>query len=591
MTLARLGTIALLLGLAGCIPAPGAEAPDGGSTPPDAAAPRSDAGVAAPELGDRCYDGVDDDLDGAADCADSDCASNAVCCVGSGADGCCDPIGTTIELPLACADQDASACFASDPSLSVFGEVLPVIESGALVPQGGRVDGGVVIGDAIDPRGVDITLTATIDTPANRCTDCADAAGIGLLDRLPAPGEQAIVLFGVVATGSRAEITVIVADEVVARTPLTPGSASYRLEMDVSGHGRVLVGEAMIAELDSVPLPMSLRAAVFGRTENRPADVSAVSVTQASVTLKPCDAPTAIVRRSTPVVPWSGSTWTPREVRRPSVVTWVEDTTTKRLMAFAFEGAIYLAQRTAGGEYRNASFDPGPPAFELPAELVEARDPWLVIEDARFHLYFVGVDESGATSVWRASGGSVWDTTFGTAEKVLDPAAFEIASIAAPAVVVGDPTWSMIARAGTERGPRLVRWISTDGVEWTLRGGSLDAATWRAPQPDDLFAFARDDLGAPALVTMLDRQQRPVQRLYYAGRRGTRWSIGLMVSSDGDRFLPLGRVLDGGVGFDALGVADPAPVVEDGSLLLYYAGTDGSAWKIGVAGPAGTVGE
>jgi hypothetical protein len=399
------------------------------------------------------------------------------------------------------------------------------------------------------------------------------------------------VLFGVVATGSRDEVVVIVADTPIARAPLPDGEALYRLELDVTGHGRALVGAQVIAEVDGLALPTSARAAVFGRTDNRPANEGAVSVVEASLTLRRCDAPAAIVRRPAPIVPWSGSTWTPRAVRQPSVVTWVEGTTTKRLMAFASEGAICLAQRTGAGEYRSPTTDPGPPAFELPDGIVVARDPSLVIEGARFHLYFVGVDASGGKRVWRASGSSTYGTTFGPATKVLDPESFGLDRVDAPAVVIGAPTWTLVARVEANREPRIVRWISADGESWSLRGGSLEAATLRRPQPQDLFAFDRDDVGAPALITAPDWSGRPIQRLYYAGRHGTRWSIGLMVSYGGDAFLPIGRVLDASAGFDALGVSDPAPVLEEGTLSLYYAGTDGNAWKIGIAGPAGTVGE
>lgn len=592
MTLARFGTMVLVLALAGCDDAYSWDR-DGsgvfdGATEPDAGGP-----ALADERGAACYDGLDNDGNGQADCADVGCAANAECCVGSGDAACCDPVGATRSLPLdrCTGTGPALSCLGDDASLHLFGSELPVIESGAFVPQGGIAEGGVVLGDAIDPRGLDVTFDATIAAPANRCTDCVDGAGIAILDRLPMPGEHAVVLFGVIVTGSRDEVMVLVADEPVARAPLVEGEGAYRLELDVSGRGRATRNGALLAGIDGIALPSSARLAVFGRTQNRPAGVAAVSVISASATTRACDAPAAIVRRSSVIVPWSGTTWSPREVRRPSVVAWSDAGTDKALMAFASEGTIYLAQRTGAGEFRSAASDPGPPAFELPSELASARDPWLVLEDTRFLLYFVGVDATGATSVWRTTGSPGYQTIFGAPARVLEPSLFDLASVDAPAITIGDPSWALIARVGTGQDQRLVRFVSADGESWTLRGGSVESATLRVPRTDDLFAFDRDEVGAPASVIVPDWSGRPIERVYYAGRRGTRWSIGLLVSATGDDFRAMGAVLEPGQGFDALGVADPAPLLEGSTLRLYYAGTDGSTWRIGVAGPAGTLGE
>ncbi len=593
MRTARIGTMVALLALAGCDGSSGLSpgAGDAGATIlPDGGGASNFGDGGAFSSPEQCFDGIDDDGNGLIDCADPVCASNQVCCVGSADAMCCDGPTTLGSLALVGCDGAAPSTGCLGSSTQLFGQVTPTIETAGLVPQGGATEGGVVLGDAIDPRAGNLTLSATIVTPATRCTDCVDGAGIGLLDAVPGPGERARVRFGIMATGSRDEVTVLVAGEPVARAALSTGTATYSIELDVNGHGVAMVGEQMITSIDGVALPPSVRAAVFGRTDNRTAGVAAVSVADATVEQASCDVPSAIARRATPVVPWSGATWSPREVRRPSVVTWDDAGAARWLMAFGYDGAIRLAERTMAGEFRNAVNDPGPPAFDLPAGLTAARDPWLVVDGGTLHLWFVGEDGSGATSVWHTQSPLATDPVFIEPAQQLDPSDFMFTGIDAP-TVVHDDQWILVARVRTTEDTRLVRWVSMDGVDWQLPGGSSDADTLRVPQTNDLYAFDRDEVGAPGLVVATDRNGHRIQRLYYAGRRGTQWSIGLLVSSDDTNYLPLGPVLEPGTGFDALGLTDPAPVLQGGAVTLYYAGTDGSAWKIGFAGPIGTVGE
>jgi hypothetical protein len=272
------------------------------------------------------------------------------------------------------------------------------------------------------------------------------------------------------------------------------------------------------------------------------------------------------------------------------VAIWDQDDTRRAMMAYAHAGSIYLAQRTGFGEFRHASGDPGPPAFALPESVVSVHDPSLLVEGTQLVLYFVGVDEDGASRVWKTTGEPGFSQTFGAFAMVLDPAARGLGGVDGIAVV-RDTGWTMVARVGSGSDRRIVRFTSSDSLQWDLAGGSLESATLRLPRTDDLFAFDRDEVAAPALVTFPDARGNAVTRLYYAGRRGTRWSIGMMASLDGVSFRPIGAVLGAGGGFDALGVSDPAPVDEDGVLRIYYAGGDGVSVRIGLSGPAGTLGE
>jgi hypothetical protein len=96
----------------------------------------------------------------------------------------------------------------------------------------------------------------------------------------------------------------------------------------------------------------------------------------------------------------------------------------------------------------------------------------------------------------------------------------------------------------------------------------------------DPLAFDRDEVRAPAVVEV-----GGVRRIYYAGRRGTRWGIGVLIAGPDGRYFRVaneGRpVLTAGEGpFDALGVAGPAPYVDGDSLTLLHAGTDGARWRL-----------
>lgn len=600
MSLARLGTM-LLLGaaIAGC---DGGiyDRSDGGPVCPDCVADDAstrDAGLGPVpgEHEDACFDEVDNDLNGLSDCEEASCSADLVCCVGGASGSCCAPDGESRELSLlGCADGPAATCLASRADLLLFGGELPTVEDAALVPQGGTGHGGVALGEPLDLRAANVTFTATVEVPepAMRCTECVDGAGIAVLPDLPASDQRAAVRFGVLATSSRDEVVVLVADEVVARAPLPVGSALLAIDVGVDGTAVARLGEVELARVEGLELPESAWLAVFGQSTNPSAGVERVRVRDARVTTYACDAPAAVVRRSAPVVPWSGATgWSPREVRHPSVATYTQAGSARAMMAFAHAGAIHLAQRTGAGEFRHASGDPGPPALPAPDGVASLSDPSLIADVDRFVLYFVGLGADGATRMWKTTGDPDFAQTFGAPAMVLDPVEFGLLGIDGVHVTPSGSGWALLARVDTGQDRRIVRFASADGLAWELHGGSLDAATLRMPRTDDLFAFDRDEVAGPALVTFPDARGNDVTRIYYAGRRGTRWSIGMLASLDGVRFRAVGAVLGPGEGFDALGVTDPDPVVEAGVLRVYYTGTDGASYRIGASGPAGTLGE
>ena len=113
---------------------------------------------------------------------------------------------------------------------------------------------------------------------------------------------------------------------------------------------------------------------------------------------------------------------------------------------------------------------------------------------------------------------------------------------------------------------------SDDGVHFTKLGVVLPLGA--GGDFDDVHTYA------PAPLLLDGRVL-----LYYAGDDGATARIGLAASDDGVHFTKLGVVLPlGGAGeFDDAHTEDPAPLLLDGRVLLYYAGDDGVNERVGLA--------
>ncbi len=597
MRVARLGTLLLLL-LPAC--ADLGRGPD--TLEPDAAA-GADAGPAwdgsfadgggIPSLEENgelpgvCYDGLDNDRDDALDCDDDGCALDAVCCVGSSA--CCTPDGSVpLTVPDACRDGDPASCTELDPRVVPFGAVAPDFEAGGLVPQGGAGYGGVALGGPVDPRAFDLDLSATVVVPAARCADCVDAAGIGFLEALPASDQRGAVRLGVLLNGSRREAQVIVADRPITALPLADGTHAVRIELFIDGRAVIHGVDGGPLALDDLALPAALTPVVFGRTDNR-AGEPAVHVTQAEAARARCDVPSALTRRDAPLLPASSTTWRPTDLGRIArVETGPRDMPRPRIV-FANGGELLSVGPNGIGELVGSSGPPDP-VLAAPEGYESLHDPFVVEDGDSLVLYLAAERPDGKRDLLRSVGPAGRALAFSETSLVEVPP--EVASIDGPTVWIEDlaaGTWRMIARVDTGTGPRLAALVSRDSggrFEWAIEG-DLERSIVRAPGHDDVFAIDRDEVGEPALIV-----HEGTWRLYYAARRGQRWSIGLLVSTDGTAWRAMGPVLEGdGDGFDALGVRSPAPFVAGGAVRLYYVGTDGSASAVGIAGPAGMVGE
>ena len=140
----------------------------------------------------------------------------------------------------------------------------------------------------------------------------------------------------------------------------------------------------------------------------------------------------------------------------------------------------------------------------------------------------------------------------------------------------------MVARVtDPEGGQQLAVYTSDDGTSWTFWDmGHLGPITRRG----DVSAsgFDADEIAHPSLIVHDGAWQ-----LYYAGRRGTRWGVGLLLSDEllRWRWYAGGRpVLEGdGNGFDRVGVGAPDAVSVGATVELYYEGTDGTRTRLGRA--------
>jgi hypothetical protein len=125
-------------------------------------------------------------------------------------------------------------------------------------------------------------------------------------------------------------------------------------------------------------------------------------------------------------------------------------------------------------------------------------------------------------------------------------------------------------------------WLFRGAPEFDFAHGTpLLSAGKRAPNAD----FAA--IGTGDIV-----HRRGQYQVYFAGSNAGGWTVGLLVSSDLQRWLSAGSVLSGMKGsFVQAGVQDPEAVVEGDNLELHYSGssTDDSSkdlrarWQLGRA--------
>nr|MDQ3036962.1 hypothetical protein [Myxococcota bacterium] len=264
-------------------------------------------------------------------------------------------------------------------------------------------------------------------------------------------------------------------------------------------------------------------------------------------------------------------------------------------LAFAAAGAIWIAHPDGAGGFVVPGSTPVLTAGDWAPGGV--GDPELVAQGDRWMLLFTAIDLDGSRRIARVVGEAGFGETFAPSAITdlvtlpLDDDEGRIVALDGPsAATIGGELW-VAARAIREGGTSslvLLRRGADASSDFELGSvcgtgcASLDDASaspvHRAGDRGEL-AFDYDEVAAPALVS-----HGGVHRLYYAGRRGTRWAIGLLVTYDmaffreGNDGAPI--LSASGAGPDALGVRDPEPWIDGGLLTLFHTGTDGVATHV-----------
>ncbi|MFW5925615.1 MAG: hypothetical protein ACOCV4_05565 [Myxococcota bacterium] len=577
---------------AGVPAAPGLAAEPGGLPP--------DEGFEAGG-GDRaaCYDGLDNDDDGAVDCGDTTCHALRSCCIGAG--DCCAPadppsLPGSVDFTSCDPASDLDACLASQSATGVaFGEPSPVIGSRGLAPGGdASFDSGVVLGDPVDLRSHRLDLEAQLE-PAMGCGDsCLEGLGMALTTRTTFDDTTTVdPVAGLLYSGSRGEVTFVVAGSEVGRAPF-PADGVVRLVVEPTGVVRAYVGadaSEPAMEATAVP-PAAAHLVLYGRNRDVE-DAASAHVASLEVNESGCDMPSAWSSRSaiTVVDPDTGTDAALAQVRSPSLA--YDDAEGARL---AFEerrsdgSVIRWASRRDGEEATFDLLDDAAAPALAPGDEVDAAGvgaPELLWNPAssRWVLFYAATDDGGNRHIGRAEAGA-GDAAFVPDEApVLEASDVGVGERLEGVTVArrADGVWAMIVAASLPDGTpswHVRRSSDTDG------GANPVPVEGTSPFAPHTVAGAEDpeaDGEAPPSLAL----HGGAWRLFYGGTRGTRPFIAALASDElvYHRHLNAGAaVLDAsGAGFDRLGVTAPDAVARGDAIELVYLGFDGVRHTLGWA--------
>jgi hypothetical protein len=528
-----------------------------------------------------CYDTLDNDDDGDLDCADAGCADLPTCCVGVATPECCSGASEIFAASLRDCTTGIADCV---PELAPFGGRLPVVVDGAIAADPGPGDNGVYLPDPLDVAGSAYRITIEAATATDCPGSCLNYVAAGVISSLAdVPWIDSYPL-AVVLRPNRGDGALFAYGEVLGSWTVEPGFRRYTLDLRPDGTASLDEVDASGATLRELVPEFAWGAshqepawlAVTGRSEGMPAGELPARVRAVDVSRSVCDMPQRVGAEDAPVFPRAGSPEAAALPRIDGVGRAANAAGAEAVVIDAGDALHLLRADPATGEYAlvHALDAPLLTAADLPGLAAGATldDPWLTADDAagRWQLYLTVRTSAAASAIGRISSGPGFADT-------LDPATFTVVAegdgtyphLEAP-TVAGDV---LIARARGADPAVLVR-LERDGPDrWLPAGGTLADARVHGPHPDDLFAMDRDEVSDPALVEV-----DGMYRLLFAGRNGTRWRIGALVSLGGEHWLqPLGaEPLWDDTGFGALSVRDPAPWPVDGMLRLLYVGDDGT---------------
>lgn len=572
---------------------------DAGAIPDLGAVPMSDAGAEG-DLTDpgayasRCLDGVDQNRGDGVDCSDPSCTAAPSCCVGVSSLACCTGPGTTVDLDFAC----TTGTCATLAGFTTFGDVGPVPTSdGAFAPESDHgTDSGAILDRVLDPRAAMISITAGLAVPAT--TTEIDAVAVGLVTG--GPSAHVVPLAAVVVSAARQEVLLLLGEAVAARAPAPTDGAlhDYTLTLDPTGTVTATAGTMTLSATVSLPAA-PVRAAFFGRSTNPGSLGGALPARVGSlhVATRGCDQPGALTRLGPITIVDHTTAALLATAADPSLATAGAHT----YLAFSAAtmggatSAIFLAERESDGAFHVRAPAGGTQPILLPPSGESYESPALVSDGAGWRLYATHAHD-GTRSIITSSTTSADVLTLGAPTAVSIPVL--TGDVSSPAPVPGDPSSLVVrhvplATETTAATPELVLLeLGSTGATATPSAGVCGADSscdGGARMQTHLYAartatisFDADDVDDPAIV-FYDH----VYRLYYAGRLGSRWSIGMLIAADlgywraANEGAPL--LAADGSGFDAVSVRSPAPLVEGGHLGLYYVGQDGDSRTIALA--------
>ncbi|MFW6049524.1 MAG: hypothetical protein ACODAU_00015 [Myxococcota bacterium] len=544
-----------------------------------------------------CYDGVDNDGNGAADCDETACRALRSCCLGAGS--CCGAApapALPAEAAFAACEDDVATCLsAQDVAGTPFGDPPPVVGGGVLSPGGDEgFDSGVVLGAPVDLRTRRVDVRAELRAAAGCGASCLEGAGVALSTRETFDdGTTVRPLAGVVHRGSKGDVAFVVADAVVATAPF-PADGVVRLVVEPTGAVRGYVGDGAASPIVEAQVAPAAGAHLVAYGRNRaPGDPDGAGIVHLAVDEHTCDMPDAWTDRRaiTLMDPASGE---PAELAGPvGGPALAYDGEGTAWLAFA-EGrpggsVIRWARRTGGGPATFELVDENDAPALAPEDVADAaslEDPELVWNPAteRWVLLYTAVAGDGTTRIGRAEAGA-GDAAFEADDApVLEGADLGAAGVAKPTVARrGDGRWAVVVAvrsAGGANAWRVLRSSDDDG------GRTLLPALEIPPLNPDLVpggsAYDADAVDDPSLAL-----HAGAWRLLYGRVRGARPSLGALASDELVHYRHVRAGADvlgpGASAFDALGAAAPDLAASGTRLELVYLGFDGVDYALGLA--------
>jgi predicted GH43/DUF377 family glycosyl hydrolase len=504
-------------------------------------------------------------------CGGPECGAFASCCVNTGA--CCAPVVDNVALPAVldfrgCGVLDLLDCAeASSAMTTTFGELEPVLNARGLVPNGtAEAEGGALIGEPVNLASQRVELDVQFALPVGCSGTCLESAGVAFT--ATAPGAFVDAEVGLLLSGSRELVNVMIGNEVADSFFAGPGSTKWRLVLSPDGAAALFRDGVLQGRyaFDASALTQA-QLVGFGRNLNAPANSAAIASIEVQVA--DCDNPRAWRDRQ----PVSVSIAVSDAARHafgagPSIV----DLGQTKHVAYELDGAIYVGELVTPGEVVVAA--PAPVLIPSgPGEAMGLGDPELVSDGSSVFLFYTAREASGAGNIRAAVSDLELSAFTRTGAPGLIPAG-DIVSYEAPTVAYREGLWVLVVRATHSDGATELQAFYTpnldDGWEPVVNGG-LEQLT--------RVESATSEITEPSLMI-----HNSAYQLYYARRSGTRWSVELLVSDELLLWRPMGDVLGGSdEAYDRLGARSPDVISGPDRIDIVYSGQDGVAFRLGTA--------